>query len=181
MQAEQQQAARAEWWKYFVDAMGVMRASYPNAHIPDDQWKGMLKVWAKKLQSYPAKVIGQATWTAAKQFPERFPTLGQFEAHVAGTAKSYTREGRPLPKQHLTLIGTEAHVLGTDNPFEQLARMWEGEIQHAKIDPERPPPPEMHAQWMKDFWRVWDKNGPGSTQDRFVKGEDGKWQRVVAQ
>lgn len=178
MQVEQ--SAKAQWWAYFVQAMGTMRASYPGAFMPKEQWDAMLKVWAKSLQGFPAKVVGDAAFRAVEQFPEKMPSLGQFLGLVRGYAKSFTREGRPLPSSPRTLLGTESHVLAAENPYEQIARMWEGEIVQRNIDPDKPPPPEVFARWSKDFWAVWDKNAVGSRAgEKYAQDDSGKWMRVA--
>lgn len=151
-----------EWKRYFAEAMGIMRQCYPTYRFTDEEWRSLLRAWSMKLASYPVKVVGEAAWRVPQSFPDKFPTLGQFEALVAGVSKSFSREGRPLPRLPATLGGNEARILEASNPFERLARMWEAEIQIKKLDPDRPPPDEVHQRWMKEFWQVWEKNQPGS-------------------
>lgn len=166
-----------EWKQYFAQAMGFLRKAYPAERSSDDEWKATMRAWAHKLQRHPHQVVGQALSRAVDQYPDRFPTLGQVDAICTSVAKSFTPSGELLSRTPRTLPAIEARILDAQNPFEQLARLWEGEARHGRFG-SNPPPADVLKRWMKDFWAVWEKAEAAKANYRHVKGEDGKWTKV---
>ncbi len=149
--------AKADNWETnFASAMGYLRASYPTQRFDEPQWRSMLGVWSRMLRKYPVPVLARSVQLVTRQHPDRFPTLPQFEQACASAAKSYTPEGRPLPRLPATTQGREAYILEGGSPFEQLARLWETE--DAGKPQTMPTPQDAGALRFRQLWSTWGKH-----------------------
>lgn len=143
------------WQRVFGEAMATMRASYPSQRIPEGEWTAMVRVWAERLKDYPPQVLSQAMIALLKGSPDRMPTLPQALSACAAAQRSYTPEGKPLPRLPVTDRGREAHILGADSPLEQLARYWELED---RGKPNIATPHDVGQKRFKQFWQVFEKH-----------------------
>ena len=48
--------------------------------------------------------------------------------------------------------------LETDNPFEQIARVWEDESRALRQDPDKPSPRDIGTRRMRELRQMWEKH-----------------------
>jgi len=112
----------------FGRAMAQLRGEYAITHWPERAWAEVITSYWAKLGGFPNEVLAAVFSTAAKSYPDRFPTAGRLVALAEDRLKTFQGKqaalSSPSPSRRLKAAGNDE--------VELLARRMEsGELRGA--------------------------------------------------
>jgi len=142
--------------RWFGQALGTLRANYPGMYVGNEtDWGGVVRVYHDRCKHFPKEVVAKTVFGATKSWPDKFPTLGQFQEVLELNHRAYESRAQ---RQALPPPSKPEQGLEEDNPFMALARRWERESATMGLTPGTPTPERIAKRRMEELNELMSKS-----------------------